>query len=299
MIEGGHLLLNGKTAAAEARLQINDRLQYIPPAQDEPPVNLQYSVIYEDQDLLVVNKPGNLPVHPAGCFFNHTLWALLKHDRPDLKLHFINRLDRETSGIVAVAKTPEVHGWYSNCENSRKTKKRYTALVEGSFPDSLTAEGVMLRRTDSAIRKKQQFIPSTDSRFHVVKNIPRARLVKTDIRKIDEVNNISILETSLESGRIHQVRATLEALGYPLVGDKMYGVDETIFLRFISGRLTEQDRRLLRMERQALHASTMILPQPCKSAMLNLHTPAPPDFLDFYSKQEIARDIPNIWVNHN
>ena len=102
---------------------------------------------------------------------------------------------------------------------------------------------------------------------------------KTDFRCLKRKNGLSLVECMPETGRLHQIRATLCSLGYPLAGDKMYGPDETIFLRFIEDRMTPDDRALLRMERQALHASELEFRSPFDQSRCVFTAPVPADFL--------------------
>ena len=128
-IEFGQLLLNQLPAQPTTILAAGDILEYNMPESPEPSVDTHFSIIFEDGELLAVNKPGNLPCHPAGRYFNHTLWALLKEqfDLPYLSL--INRLDRETSGIVLLAKNPEAIRTDSPSRNEPRNNAGYPNLI--------------------------------------------------------------------------------------------------------------------------------------------------------------------------
>ncbi len=130
-LDAGRFLLSGVRAVSQSLLAAGDRLVYLLPELPEPPVDQNFAVLYEDDDLLVVDKPARLPCHPAGSFFRHTLWALLQERHGLPKPSLINRLDRETSGIVLVAKNKQAARLCYQQFASRQVHKRYLVLVEG------------------------------------------------------------------------------------------------------------------------------------------------------------------------
>ncbi len=277
LISQDRLLINDRFGRSPSRLELGDLVEYLPLIQPEPPVELVYEIIYEDNALMAIAKPGNLPIHPAGKFFNHTLWALLKRDRPDIPIHFVNRLDRETSGIVLVAKTPDICSKCNKNMTYGNAEKKYLAIVEGDFPEFMIAEGILIPQTFTKIRKKLEFIPRSSSLFTLSGGLGKARHATTSFRKISGNGTISLLEVELQSGRTHQIRATLAGLDFPLVGDKLYGIDESIFLRFIANETTEHDWQRLRLRRQALHSWRLTLPHPCQHKKLIFEAPLPGD----------------------
>ena len=277
-IRSGEILLNGRKTPSSRPVHSGEVITFIPPEEDliEPPVRTDYTILAETDDFLVVNKPGNLPVHPSGCYFNHTLQRLLSADLGKI-VHPVNRLDRETSGVVLFApdgrKAAQLADLFAAGEG--KIRKTYHAIVFGDFPDTVSAEGFLCSDPDSKIDKKQKFILKKD-----VSVLTDAMTdAKTDFRCLKRKNGLSLVECMPETGRLHQIRATLCSLGYPLAGDKMYGPDETIFLRFIEDRMTPDDRALLRMERQALHASELEFRSPFDQSRCVFTAPVPADFL--------------------
>lgn len=240
-IGSGEITLNDKIVAPETVLALHDKLEYRPADITEPPADLDYSIVYEDDTTLVIDKPGNLCMHPAGPFFKHTLWHLLCTRFGSI--HFVNRLDRETSGLLLAAK---------NAAAAKKLsksilKKKYLVLAHGEFPQELEANGFLLS-ANSVVRKKRRFqyeLPDT----------PPFESAKTLFRKISYNNNLSLIEAELFTGRMHQIRATLFSLGYPVAGDKLYGLDENFYLKQRADELTESDRKKLLLPRQALHSA--------------------------------------------
>jgi 23S rRNA pseudouridine955/2504/2580 synthase/23S rRNA pseudouridine1911/1915/1917 synthase len=274
-IGAGTVTVNEKPCVSETPLRTDDRLSYEPDDRPEPPVDFNIGIISDDEDLLLVNKSGNLPCHPGGRYFNHSLWAWLKKERGLEDFTFVNRIDRETSGLVVIAKNFAAS---ENCRkqfSGRKVVKRYKALVESAdFPAELETVGWLVADTESAIRKKRKFISGGSS------DTPpsaEAEWSETKFRLIKQCNGIALIEAEPHTGRLHQIRATLLALGYPIVGDKLYGVDETLFLRFCKDTLTDADRARLRMERQALHASGLSFHHPKFGRPVTINLDLPDD----------------------
>ncbi len=262
-------------------LAIGDQLVYLCPEWNEPGVDLSFSVLYEDNDILVVDKPGNLPCHPGGRYFNHTLWALLKQQYGTAALSFVNRLDRETSGVVLIAKN-RIAARICNRQFVENTVyKRYYVLVEGDFPDKkITACGFLSADELCPVRKKMSFRMKDEGRA-----LPdNAKQCSTTFRLSQRCNGTSLLEAIPSTGRMHQIRATLCSLGYPVVGDKLYGIDHMLFLRFIQGELTPGDYMRLRMKRQALHAQALGIVHPCTGKEMEFSSPVPQEFIHVLAK---------------
>jgi len=267
-------LLNDTEARGDAILAPDDLLVYLMPALVEPPVDPNYTVLHEDGDLLVIDKPAPLPCHPGGRFFAHTLWALLKEKHNLAEPRLVNRLDRETSGLILVAKNKAAARLCQEQFAQHRVEKVYLVVVEGDFPDTpgtVEATGWMGVDPESAIRKKMRFYPKQCA------VPPGAVASSTRFLRISTASNasLSLLEVRPHTGRCHQIRATLLHLGFPVVGDKLYGVDEQLFLRFQEDRLSEADHARLRLPRQALHASSLRLNHPTTGQMLEFSVPLP------------------------
>jgi len=275
LLKNGSVVLNDKKCRPSKKLQQGDVITYFQ-QYEEPKVNTNFDIIYEDESLLAVNKPPNLPCHPAGPYFKNTLWNLLKND--NYKIHFINRIDRETSGIILIAKNSNAAAFCSK----NITSKIYTTAVFGIFPKQVTAEGFIFENNNissndsSKVRKKRFFSysqpPDTQSEY-----------AKTLFCKIHEKNNISIIKAELITGRTHQIRATLCSLGFPVVGDKIYGLDESIFLRFINDSMTLEDEKSLILSRQALHSTSISFRHPISKKIISLKVNIPDDILSLYN----------------
>jgi RluA family pseudouridine synthase len=274
-IREGRLRVNGTTAEAEAALRAGDRVEFRMDDLPEPPVRTDYRVVFRDGHLLAVDKPGNLPCHPGGRYFRHTLWHLLRRDEGLEAPRFLHRLDRETSGLVLVARTADAARAGQRLFVGGAIRKIYQVLVEGRFPaGTVRAEGRLAADAASPIRKRRRFIPR-DSVHPESLPVADAQGCRTRFRRIAATESLSLLAAVPETGRSHQIRATLHALGFPVTGDKVYGVDETLFLRFIEDRLTAEDRTRLRLPRQALHAAGLDFPHPIAGRPIRLRSALP------------------------
>ena len=272
-IIAGDLTVNGKASPPEYVLKLHDVIEYRPGDIEEPPASLDYKVIYEDPSLLVVDKPGNLCVHPSGPFYQNTLWYLLRQNYPDI--HFVNRLDRETSGLLLAAKSPEAARKIA--ETNAVSDKTYLAIVHGDFTEKIDASGFLVS-ANSVIRKKRHFIKENPE------NIPGETSV-TYLSPEKSGENFSLVRAVLGTGRTHQIRATLYSLGFPLVGDKLYGVDENFFLKQKSEDFTPEELAQLILKRQALHSAGFTLIHPASGEKMEFTSPLPGELQSFTDRE--------------
>ena len=135
-INSGEITLNSSPVSPEYRLELHDVIEYHPQDIPEPPARTDYRIIHEDDDILVIDKPGNLCVHPSGPFYKNTLWFLLRQNYP--QIHFINRLDRETSGLLLAAKNSSIAS--AIAAKGSVSGKSYLVIVHGRFTEPYKAE---------------------------------------------------------------------------------------------------------------------------------------------------------------
>ncbi len=278
---------------AGRRLRSNDRVR---PFQqillwrapwDENPVPTEVPILYEDDHLLAVDKPSGLPVHPSARYHRNTLIKVLQAKRPGEWLSLGHRLDRETSGVLLVAKTPVCDRALKRAFEERDgIEKTYLALTWG-LPDR--AEGAHEFRFERSVeldpthstKVKMRLGESENAlyaatRFAVEGTRASATSATSPGRPYGRVRCV------LETGRQHQIRLHLAALGAPIVGDKLYGPDDTCFARGADGVLTEVDVALLELPRHALHAWRLTLGHPVTGAPLALEAPFPGDLESFW-----------------
>ncbi len=217
----------------------------------DPPVDKDLRWVYEDARMLVVDKPADLPVHSSGSYRLNTLEHLLRLYRPGNTIHLISRLDRETSGLVLVAKDPEMAAILGKAPK----RKRYHVVVEGRFPDGRwCAVGEICRTNAPPVYSMRRLEHAR--LLDALPPLSEPRAAATWFERLGDGPwpGTSLLGAELVTGRTHQIRATLLTLGFPVVGDKVYGPDPEIFLRFREDALTDEDRRRLRLPNQALRA---------------------------------------------
>ena len=269
-ISEGKVLVNGGGCSCETVVSEGDLVAWEGREIEEPGIDADYSILYEDEQLIAVDKTGDLPVHPAGRYFNNTLTALMEKSL-GAKVYPVHRLDRETSGVVLIARSAEAAAKFQI--SLADSTKEYLAIVRGAFPESLDVDMPLGRDLSSPVRKKRAAYPgaaeSARTRFILERNF----------------SSYSLVRALPETGRLHQIRAHLEFAGYPIVGDKLYGGDPTRFLRFIDSGLTEDLRKELLLPRTALHAAHLEFRHPYTQKMLSISAPLPVMFSDFMQSE--------------
>ena len=275
-IDNGEITVNGNFSLPEYRLKLHDIIEYRPRDIVEPDADLNYRIIYEDEQLLVVEKPGNLCVHPAGPFFKHTLWHLLCTKYGNI--HLLSRLDRETSGILLAAKTAQIAAKMQS-KKYPPIRKSYLAAVHGSFTEKFNTPGWLISNPQNLIRKKRIF---TTERPDDAQKIESAHTV---LEPVTTANGFSLVKAYPITGRMHQIRATLCSLGFPLCGDKLYGLDETMYLRQSHDELTDDDWKKLLISRQALHSAEVDFQHPCSGEQLHFESTLPQELANLFAEK--------------
>jgi len=220
LIRKAFITLNGAAARPRDLVRTGDRIEVNePPLEkiDNQPEAIPFDVLYEDEDLIIINKPAGLVVHPGAGHREHTLVNALLHHFPKLsgiggkeRPGIVHRLDKETSGCLVVAKTDEAHRGLSAQFAGRSVEKIYLALVAGK-----------LRKSAGTIEEKIGRHPVHRQRMSI--GSKRGRAAKTEYRVVRSSDEISLVECKLHSGRTHQIRVHLHHLGHPVLGDKVYG----------------------------------------------------------------------------
>ena len=222
-------------------------------------MNPLFTIIYEDDDLLVINKPAGLVCHPTkGDEYSSLISRIRLHLGPDSSAHLINRLDRETSGVVLAAKNAATAGELGKILESRAVTKEYLAIVHGHLAaEQGTVEKPLGKdlhslvaikdcvRPDGALSRTDYWVERRFSR-------PAGPGVVTGVAA-----PFTLLRVVPLTGRKHQIRIHLAHVGHPLVGDKLYGGDPDLYLALVEGRLTPEQRNRLIFEHHALHARAL------------------------------------------
>jgi 23S rRNA pseudouridine1911/1915/1917 synthase len=206
-----------------------------------------FPVVHEDADLLVINKPADLVCHPTKSgVYSSLIGRIRLYLGQAVRPQLINRLDRETSGLVLVAKNAAAASELRKLWERREVDKRYLAIVHGHMAES---QGTI----DAPVGKDEKSVVAIKGT--VRPDGAAARTAYTLLRAFTRnAAPFSLLRVEPLTGRKHQIRIHLSHLGHPIVGDKLYGPDERLYLAFVEKRLTESERRQLILPNHALHA---------------------------------------------
>lgn len=267
MIKEGLITLNGQTVKTGMVIKKDDVIQIQDveaKTLDIEAVNLNLDIVYEDDDLAVINKPSGLIVHPASTTHEATLVHGLLHQMDELssingviRPGIVHRIDKDTSGLLVVAKNDIAHQALSEDLQQHDIERVYIALVYGQFKEN---EGYI----DAPIARH----PKNRLKMTV---IPSGKTAKTHFKVLERFDRYSLLELKLETGRTHQIRVHMSYIGHPVVGDPIYGPKEVVGN---SG--------------QFLHAKTLSFMHPTKKEPMTFSADLPLEFQQFI--QLLRRD---------
>lgn len=221
------------------------------------PQDLNLQIIYDDFDIIMVNKPPFMVVHPTKSHYDNTIangisYYIEKH-KENVKIRFVNRLDMNTSGLVIVAKNAYAHHTLSTSMNENKVEKTYITVVNGIVDE------------DEGTINEPIYRPDEDSIKRVIDE--RGQASVTHYKVVERLKNATVLEVKLETGRTHQIRVHMAHIGHGIIGDELYGyVDENL------------------INRQALHAYSLEFEQPRTKEILKFKTDIPKDMQELISK---------------
>jgi len=254
----------------------------------ESPPSLDFKIIDETDDYAVVDKPPFLLIHPTKPNGARTLWQELRglfafEIAVGGQVSIVNRLDRETSGLVLVAKKADVARRFGLLMQQQRVKKEYLAIIWGWPEWESTIIDAPLDRQGkhqhSAIWLKQMIHPSgapAQSEVHVKRRFVRPPRALPD--GLRDAEKFSLIRAIPRTGRTHQIRVHVASLGHPIVGDKIYGPDERLYLRFIETGWTAELERHLLLPRQALHSGRLLI-----EGEHEWTSPLPRDLVEFCS----------------
>lgn len=264
-IKQGELTLDGSKAKPSVRVNGGESLcikaNLISEGEVEPQ-DIPLDIIFEDEHLLVINKPVGLVVHPAAGNWDGTLQNALLHYDPDLdslpRSGIVHRLDKDTSGVMVVARSLKAHASLVEQLQTRSMSRVYEAVVKGEIPPAGTIDASIDRN------------PRNRKKMAVIKG---GKPAVSHYRLIQRLAGTSHVEVSLESGRTHQIRVHLTHIGYPIVGDPVYGKGPVKQ----KGLPSEAIEAINRFSRQALHANKLKLVHPKGGARCEFVAPLAPD----------------------
>lgn len=283
----GKVTVNGRAAAVDYLLRIHDIVAYSF-VHTEPPVDTNIEILHEEATFLVVNKPGNLPSHAAGRYIRNTLIFLLRQRLAEKgfqdALHLTHRLDRETSGIIVLAKTKSAHQSLLRQFEGRTVAKEYIAIARGVIrPSYFEVEGFLVPDEDSCISIRRKV--ATDE-------TAGAKYSATAFEVMERFTSSTMVRCRPVTGRTNQIRVHLANAGHPLVGDKLYGRTDEEFLQSAKHARAGCYAMLpwLETPRHLLHASQLSLSHPVSGETLVFKAPLPEDMQLFIRNNRTSPD---------
>ena len=276
--KNGNIFVNGETVKANYKVKPND---YITVKFEHPPhenllvgEDIDIDIVYEDDDLLVVNKPAGMVVHPGHGNYSGTLInALIFHfdnlpknssDRPGL----VHRIDKDTSGLLVVAKTEHAMNHLSNQFAEKTSEREYVALVWGNIDeDEGTIEGHIGRHPKNRLQNTVYFGDDTHKGKHAV----------THYKVIERLGYVTLVSCKLETGRTHQIRVHMKHIGHTLFNDERYGGNVVLKGTTFTKYKQFVDNAFKVLPRQALHAKTLGFEHPTTGKMMRFSTDIPQD----------------------
>ncbi|MBI4423278.1 MAG: RluA family pseudouridine synthase [Elusimicrobia bacterium] len=264
LIDAGRVLLGRRPVKASTRLAEGERIVVRYPRREEPPPRHgALTILLEDERLVAVAKPGDLLSHPTDKVVRSAATSILR-EQLGLRLHLAHRLDRETSGVLLFAKDPATARALTGQFTRREIRKEYLALVRGRAPFRRRLVELPIAREGAEIKVRQA----------VAKD---GQPAATELRVLRAGEKASLVLASPKTGRLHQIRVHLAALGLPILGDKLYTGNGAAYLKAVRRELTPLDSSELGAERQMLHAWRLRLTHPGTGRPLAIEAPPPGD----------------------
>lgn len=236
LIQDGHVLVNGKVIKASYKVEVNDEVMVHIPEPESTDIlaeDIPLDIVYEDQDVIVVNKPTGMIVHPSAGIYKGTLVNALLYHCHDLsgingvmRPGIVHRIDKETSGLLMVAKNDMAHASLSEQLQEHTVTRRYLALVHGLIPHEFGRIEAPIGRDP----KDRQKMTCTDK---------NAKDAITNFKVLERFKDMTLVECRLETGRTHQIRVHMQYIGHPVYGDPQYGLkrDDTTYGQYLHAKI--------------------------------------------------------------
>lgn len=266
LLKDKNVLVNGNTVKANYKIEEGDQIILNIPNQKEPEIvaeDIKIQVLYEDEDILVVNKPKGMVVHPAAGNYSGTLVnALMAHCGENLsdingvmRLGIVHRIDKDTSGILIVAKNNSTHEILSEKFKNHDIKRVYHAVVHGVVREDLGKIDAPIGR--HPVDRKKMTV-----------NTERGKRAVTHFKVIERFKDTTYIKATLETGRTHQIRVHMSYIGHPIIGDGVYG----------------RKKEKYPIEGQVLHAKELGFVHPSKNEYMEFEAPLPHYFCEILKK---------------
>ena len=267
----GSVRLNGEEALFYFPLKNGDLLEISleeeHPSENIVPVDLPIHIIYEDEDLMVIDKPADMPVHPSIGNYENTLanaaaWYFHRQDIPFV-FRCINRLDRDTTGLLILAKHMLSGAILSDQMKKRAIHRTYLAITEGKTDPAGTIDSPIGRTDQSLILRQVDHENGDSACTHYLQKCWHPKTFYPETLPVPQ-DGLSLVQLQLETGRTHQIRVHMTSIGHPLIGDTLYNPETAL------------------MNRQALHSYRLAFTHPVTGVSLEFTSPLPEDMVDFF-----------------
>jgi len=270
-ISTGEVKVNKKKISPYYLLKSRDVVSYDRPREKEPPVDDTYRILYKDDWILVVEKSGNLPISESGRYYRNTLINILKEREGFSDLFAVHRLDKETSGVVLIARTKAVATILGKQFVQHVPEKTYHAVLIGkpSGGEILVNQPIKRNSPDEGKVRIRQVVNEAGKPSKTVFSV-----VRSD-------GNLTLAEIRTYTGRTHQIRCHAEHIGYPILGDKLYGQTDDFFISLLNGVEEPLFPPYGRIERQLLHASSLSFRHPESEEWLTFTSDFVPQFKQY------------------
>ena len=269
---------DGRPARASSSVRAGEIIVLRRPAPVEPEVPRRFDILYEDDSVMVIDKPAGLPMHTTAKFWRNTLVALLRELYPDQQMEIAHRIDRETSGVLLIARNRTAASFLTRAFARRAVDKTYLALVKGQPPDTGRID-LPLRLLDTRTRIMMGAAGAGEPSLPAV----------TTFSVIRRLRAHALCEAKPMTGRQHQIRVHLASLGHPIVGDKLYGASEALFMRACEEGVTDELLACFDgLPRHALHAHRLSFPHPVTKQTVTVESPLPADITAYIDALEAA-----------
>ena len=273
----GNIWVNQMPVKSNYKVKAGDKVQVMfehPPYENLlVPEDIPINIVYEDEVLLVVNKPAGMVVHPGHGNYSGTLVNALLYHFKDLPLNsdsrpgLVHRIDKDTSGLLVVAKTAEAMTHLSRQFFDKTSTREYIALAWGVFSE---ASGTIEGHIGRSLKNRLQMDVFEDESF--------GKPAITHYKVLEDLRYVSLIQCQLETGRTHQIRAHMKHIGHPLFNDERYGGDKILKGTTFTKYKQFVDNCFKLLPRQALHAKTLGFEHPITKKVLTFNTDLPEDF---------------------
>lgn len=267
-LEAGEVKLNKRRVSPFQVLKSRDIISYERPREKEPAVDDTYRIVHIDDSIVLVEKSGNLPISESGRYYRNTLINIMKEREGFKELFAVHRLDKETSGIVLIARTKDTATILGKQFVQHKPSKTYHAILKGVLkPGEIMVDQPIARnKPEKGKVRIRQVIDD------------QGKPSQTQFTAIRSEQDLTLAEVRTFTGRTHQIRCHAEHIGHPILADKLYGQSDDFFIQLLNGEVEPVFQPFGRIPRQLLHASSLSFRHPETDEWLTFKSDYRPEF---------------------